>query len=338
MSAVCGPRVRSVASVQRRALGLRGLDRLPQAHIPQDAGLAGDSRARPHEIDNQVPPAGLGDVHAQPKEQQSAPRDGDGRRALRLQHRAHQRGRRHADARRDGRPVPGQPRPAARLLPLFHISEATLLANLLKRSALSLIPTTGNVLTSINPCKPVEGLYSTSTMRQYAGRRPPRAPHLYAVAEGVPQLPPGNGQAIVVSGVSGAGKTEANKHIMQYLCWRAGQQATTPRLDLAQDLERALDVQLSEPGHALQSSVVFEAFCNACTTNNHNSSRFGKFTRLIEPNGRSAAPLSTRTSRSRGSSRRTRASAAPCLPAARRRAAVRRAARRRPGRRCPRTR
>ena len=175
---------------------------------------------------------------------------------------------------------------------LFHISEATLLANLLKRDAISLpYTTTGNVLTSINPCKPVENLYSISTMRQYVGRRPAACPpHLYAVAEGAYRnLSRGDGnQAIVVSGVSGAGKTEANKHIMQYLCWRAGQDASPRRASLSRKISsELLDVQLSELSRCvLQSSVVFEAFCNACTTNNHNSSRFGRFTRLlIEPNG-----------------------------------------------------
>ena len=55
---------------------------------------------------------------------------------------------------------------------LFHLSEAALLANLLTRDALTLpYTTTGNVLTSINPCKPVPDLYSVGTMKQYVARR-----------------------------------------------------------------------------------------------------------------------------------------------------------------------
>ena len=121
-----------------------------------------------------------------------------------------------------------------------------------------------------------------------APRRPAACPpHLYAAAEQAYRnlCHTASSQAIVVSGVSGAGKTEANKHIMQYLCWRAGQKPASP--GKAKVSAELLDVQLSEISRCvLQSSVVFEAFCNACTTNNHNSSRFGKFVRLlVEPDG-----------------------------------------------------
>ena len=146
---------------------------------------------------------------------------------------------------------------------LFHLSEAALLANLLTRDALTLpYTTTGNVLTSINPCKPVPELYSVGTMKQYVARRPAACPpHLYAVAEQSYRnlCRTAASQAIVVSGVSGAGKTEANKHIMQYLCWRAGQRtdSKTPTRRVSAEL---LDVQLSEVSRCvLQSSVVFEA-------------------------------------------------------------------------------
>lgn len=146
---------------------------------------------------------------------------------------------------------------------LFHLSEAALLSNLLTRDALTLpYTTTGNVLTSINPCKPVPDLYSVGTMQQYVARRPGACPpHLYAVAEQSYRnlCHTASNQAIVVSGVSGAGKTEANKHIMQYLCWRAGQrpELKSPMRRVSAEL---LDVQLSTVSRCvLQSSVVFEA-------------------------------------------------------------------------------
>lgn len=146
---------------------------------------------------------------------------------------------------------------------LFHLSEAALLSNLLTRDALTLpYTTTGNVLTSINPCKPVPDLYSVGTMKQYVDRRPGACPpHLYAVAEQAYRnlCNTAGSQAIVVSGVSGAGKTEANKHIMQYLCWRAGQrpELKSPTRRVSAEL---LDVQLSTVSRCvLQSSVVFEA-------------------------------------------------------------------------------
>ena len=70
-------------------------------------------------------------------------------------------------------------------------------------------------------------------------------------------------------GISGAGKTEAIKYIMNYLCWRAagGGASATGELAAASRL-------------VVMSNPVFEAFGNATTINNPNSSRFGKFIRL----------------------------------------------------------
>ena len=70
--------------------------------------------------------------------------------------------------------------------------------------------------------------------------------------------------AIVLSGETGAGKTEASKHLLHYLSWRgcgsAGKGGVAARV--------------------LASSPLFEAFGNAKTFANSNSSRFGKFIRL----------------------------------------------------------
>jgi len=229
---------------------------------------------------------------------------------------------------------------------LFHLSEAALLSNLLTRDALTLpYTTTGNVLTSINPCKPVPDLYSVGTMQQYVARRPGACPpHLYAVAEQSYRnlCHTAGSQAIVVSGVSGAGKTEANKHIMQYLCWRAGQrpELKSPMRRVSAEL---LDVQLSTVSRCvLQSSVVFEAstahvvcaLCAACTvvgvaplpltaTTRRSVTRAPPTTTTAAASasscgcsssrtGRSPALQSTHTcSRSRGSLRSVMASA-PC--------------------------
>ena len=88
---------------------------------------------------------------------------------------------------------------------------------------------TGNILTSVNPCRSLPSLYSAKTMTSYAGRLlgGSHPPHLYAIAEETYRsLVKGHGnQGLVVSGVSGAGKTEANKIVMQYLCWRASHSA-----------------------------------------------------------------------------------------------------------------
>jgi myosin-5 len=77
-------------------------------------------------------------------------------------------------------------------------------------------------------------------------------PHIFSVgAAAYKQLrETGRNQSIVVTGISGAGKTEANKYLLQYLCWRSTQGA-------ADELPMSKVV--------LSSTPVFEAFGNATT-------------------------------------------------------------------------
>jgi len=93
-------------------------------------------------------------------------------------------------------------------------------------------------------------------------------PHIYSVgALAYKQLrETGRNQSIVVTGISGAGKTEANKYLLKYLCWRANETN-------GEEPEMAKVV--------LSSTPVFEAFGNATTVMNPNSSRFGKFMRVL---------------------------------------------------------
>ena len=94
-------------------------------------------------------------------------------------------------------------------------------------------------------------------------------PHIWALTERIFKALSDKGtlaQSVVVSGESGAGKTEANKHVLAYLRWRA------------MDGEGGTGQRISEI--IGQSNVLLEALGNAKTTNNNNSSRFGKYLEL----------------------------------------------------------
>lgn len=73
-------------------------------------------------------------------------------------------------------------------------------------------------------------------------------------------------QCIVISGESGAGKTESAKHFVRYISWRARKDA------------KAAPSRLSDA--LVRSNPSLEAFGNASTSRNANSSRFAKFIRL----------------------------------------------------------
>jgi hypothetical protein len=126
---------------------------------------------------------------------------------------------------------------------------------------------TGEILISVNPYETVEGLGTLPESSVETG--PSAAPHLHTVAaRALEQLRVAQAggrasleQTIIINGESGAGKTEASKIILRYLQHEAGS-----RLCL-QDL-------------LLEANVLLEAFGNARTARNDNSSRFGKFMRV----------------------------------------------------------
>ena len=94
---------------------------------------------------------------------------------------------------------------------LFNFSEATVLDNLIQRYREGHPYTyTGEILTSVNPCRRIDSLYATDVITAYAGKLlgggPP--PHLYAMAEQAYRelIKTRSHQGMVISGVSGAGK------------------------------------------------------------------------------------------------------------------------------------
>ncbi|CAJ2631461.1 myosin-11 [Trifolium pratense] len=152
---------------------------------------------------------------------------------------------------------------------LSYLHEPGVLENLKIRYELNEIYTyTGNILIAINPFQKLPHLYDLHMMQQYKGAPfGELSPHVFAVADVAyrAMVNEGKSNSILVSGESGAGKTETTKMLMQYLAFLGGRAATEGRTVEQQVLE---------------SNPVLEAFGNAKTVRNNNSSRFGKFVEI----------------------------------------------------------
>ncbi|KAL3788846.1 hypothetical protein ACHAW5_009203 [Stephanodiscus triporus] len=187
-----------------------------------------------------------------------------------------------------------------------------------KMSGWKMYTSSGPILVAINPCKNVPGLYDDCAMRMYwrwgerlangassmpssssCGFAPPEVgeasppPHVFAVAdsayrgmmrgldfsrsslreekEGVDCGQVAN-QSVLVSGESGAGKTVTTKYLMQYLA------TLSKKVDANHATGRSQKSSIEQ--RVLQSNAILEAFGNARTLRNDNSSRFGKFIEL----------------------------------------------------------
>eukprot|EP01134_Creolimax_fragrantissima_P004645 CFRG4645T1 len=152
---------------------------------------------------------------------------------------------------------------------LTRLDEKTVLNNLEKRFKHEITYTyIGSVLVSINPFQAIEGLYENKA-RFHDKSLSDQPPHVFAIAEKAytSMLTSGQNQSFVISGESGAGKTETMKQILSYLS-EASTRAN----------EGVEGVVVSEiPNKVLESNPILESFGNAKTIHNHNSSRFGKF-------------------------------------------------------------
>ncbi|KAE8676000.1 hypothetical protein F3Y22_tig00111640pilonHSYRG00245 [Hibiscus syriacus] len=159
---------------------------------------------------------------------------------------------------------------------LTYLNEPGVLYNLQRRYALNDIYTyTGSILIAVNPFTKLPHLYNVHMMEQYRGAPfGELSPHVFAVADVSyrAMMNEGRSQSILVSGESGAGKTETTKLIMQYLTFVGGRTAGD---------DRTVEQQV------LESNPLLEAFGNARTVRNDNSSRFGKFVEIqFDANGR----------------------------------------------------
>ncbi|XP_028032793.1 myosin-IA [Bombyx mandarina] len=123
----------------------------------------------------------------------------------------------------------------------------------------------GEVLVSVNPYKTLD-IYGPQHMAQYRGREMFEVPpHVYAVADACQRVlrQQGRDTCVLISGESGAGKTEASKFIMKYIA------ANTTQVH-REYIDRVKNV-------LIQSNTILETFGNAKTNRNDNSSRFGKY-------------------------------------------------------------
>ena len=138
----------------------------------------------------------------------------------------------------------------------------------------------GPILISVNPYRMIPNLYTDATKALYlkskvdalGNNEMQDKPHLYLVADRAFEAmvrPNGRNQSILISGESGAGKTEATKIVLQYLTSKAS--VETKRGSVEQTTIERIHSQI------FASNPILEAFGNAKTVRNNNSSRFGKF-------------------------------------------------------------
>nr|XP_023013286.1 myosin heavy chain 95F isoform X2 [Leptinotarsa decemlineata] len=149
---------------------------------------------------------------------------------------------------------------------MMYLNEGTLLNNIRTRYyADKIYSYVANILIAVNPYKDISSLYSPETIKTYKGKSlGQKPPHIFAIADKAyrDMYVLKQSQSIIVSGESGAGKTESTKHLLKFLCDNWGAAVGT--------LEKKI----------LDANPVLEAFGNAKTTRNNNSSRFGKFIEL----------------------------------------------------------
>ncbi|XP_010324342.2 myosin-2-like isoform X1 [Solanum lycopersicum] len=148
------------------------------------------------------------------------------------------------------------------LMQLSYLNEPSVLHNLQHRYARDMIYSkAGPVLIAINPFKDIQ-LYGNEFVTAYR-QKLLSDPHVYSIADSAydRMMEDEISQSIIISGESGSGKTETAKFVMEYLAMLGGG---------SNGIEKEV----------LQTSYILEAFGNAKTSRNNNSSRFGKLVEI----------------------------------------------------------
>ncbi|XP_011506374.1 PREDICTED: myosin heavy chain, muscle isoform X3 [Ceratosolen solmsi marchali] len=166
---------------------------------------------------------------------------------------------------------------------LTYLNDASVLHNLKQRYYHKLIYTySGLFCVAINPYKRYP-VYTQRCAKLYRGKRRSEVPpHIFAISDGayVNMLTNSENQSMLITGESGAGKTENTKKVIAYF---ATVGASTKKDPAASEKKGSLEDQV------VQTNPVLEAFGNAKTVRNDNSSRFGKFIRIhFGPSGKLA--------------------------------------------------
>ncbi|XP_063590057.1 myosin heavy chain, muscle-like [Penaeus indicus] len=153
---------------------------------------------------------------------------------------------------------------------LTFLNDASVLYNLKTRYQARLIYTySGLFCIAVNPYKRYP-IYTNRVVKIYQGKRRNEVPpHLFAISDGAytNMMQDRMNQSMLITGESGAGKTENTKKVLSYF---ANVGASEKKGEKKQNLEDQI----------IQTNPVLEAFGNAKTVRNDNSSRFGKFIRI----------------------------------------------------------
>ncbi|KAM0674489.1 class II myosin [Gurleya vavrai] len=168
---------------------------------------------------------------------------------------------------------------------LSHLNEPSVLHNLKQRYEHDLIYTySGLFLLAINPYKEIRNLYDTNTIIKYKQQsnhsrnyinNKNLQPHIFAVSNDAynSMMMNKEDQSILITGESGAGKTENTKKVINFLAHIAN--------GCEIETESSVDDHISQiSAKVLETNVLLESFGNAQTVKNDNSSRFGKFIKI----------------------------------------------------------
>ncbi|EPY86763.1 myosin-13 [Camelus ferus] len=159
---------------------------------------------------------------------------------------------------------------------MTHLHEPGVLYNLKERYAAWMIYTySGLFCVTINPYKWLP-VYNPEVVAAYRGKKRQEAPpHIFSISDNAYQfmLTDRDNQSILITGESGAGKTVNTKRVIQYF-------ATIAVTGDKKKEQQSGKMQGTLEDQIIQANPLLEAFGNAKTVRNDNSSRFGKFIRI----------------------------------------------------------